>query len=195
MLSALTLSAQSMQEDDSLFTSRHSTFVPKHILSTKPLGLFLGLNVQLESTLSRQFSIQNELYYRSWWKGKDMDMLALASNLKWYHSNRVGNGWYVRAKVMGVYSLNIEDSDFHRWMLGSGLGIGVQRPIDKRWYYGADFGVKLMLIAGYDRPALRRYQRQHYYDCCPTTDLSSFGSFLFGPASPLEVAFTIGYRL
>lgn len=162
--------------------------LPRHILSTKPQGLILGFNAQLESTLSRKWSVQNELYLRSWWSSEAelLNMAALASNLKWYFGGQVGNGLYLRAKVMGGKLLNPERLEGYRYMAGAGLGIGVQRPISRKWFFGFDFGVKL--VAPLD-------QAQQKYGVGEHGKGNWTEYTLLSPASLFDVGFNIGYRL
>ncbi|MDO5075377.1 MAG: hypothetical protein Q4D66_05840 [Bacteroidales bacterium] len=160
--------------------------LPRHILSIKPQGLILSMNLQLESTLSPTLSVQNELYLPNWNPEWRTDMVALASNLKWYFAGEVGNGMYLRAKLIGGKILEPNELWTFQYFAGGGIGLGVQRPIGQRWFYGFDLGIKL--VAPFDE---RERLPNSYY-----TDRGGHGGFyLLSPASVFDVAFSIGYRL
>lgn len=156
--------------------------IPKYILSTKPQGLILGLNAQLEHPLSNRWSLQHELYYRGWQEVVRQDeMLAAATNLKWYFAGEVGNGLYLRLKAMGGLSLEPNETSYTHF-LGAGLGLGVQRPIGRRWFYGFDLGFKVV-------PPLGGGSRDHAE---PHFNLD----YLFvAPTSIFDIGFSIGFRL
>ena len=160
--------------------------LPRHILSVKPQGLIFAMNLQLESTLTRKLSVQNELYLPSWSSELRTSMVALASNLKWYFAGEVGNGLYLRAKAMGGKLLEPSESWRFEHFAGGGLGLGVQRPLGRRWFYGFDLGLKGVI--GVD-------ERENYNGTFEGASTEGLGFYLASPASVMEVAFSIGYRL
>lgn len=160
--------------------------VPKRILSIKPQGFILGFNAQFEHPLSNTWSLQHELYYRGWQEVvRQNEMLAVATNLKWYFTGEVGKGLYLRMKAMGGAFLEPSRSRDYTNFAGLGFGLGVQQPIGRRWFYGFDLGIKL--VPPFGGESKRKDDR---VDTGPSMDY-----FLVSPASFFDIGFSIGYRL
>ncbi len=167
------------QETPSTSPMRRDTWI-----STNVFEWFWGPNVGIERALSERWSLMGEGIVHLWFI--DTPNVALKSNLKYYFSGSVAQGWYLRANATAGYFWKkgaIENRPFYA---GGGVGGGGIVPLTKKkkWYLSLDAGIKFVAPFGQSRDPLEK-------------SLDSFGMAyysVFSPASLFDLSIGIVYR-
>ncbi|WP_314861780.1 hypothetical protein [Porphyromonas endodontalis] len=120
---------------------------PLVLVSTAPQHLLLGIDLGVERALSPKFSLGADLTTHLWLL--ETPNIALSPIGKYYFWGNVGTGIYARAKAVVGYFFGKTALDAP-YYAGLGIGFGFLLPLgkSKRWYMGADSGIKLAVPFG-----------------------------------------------
>lgn len=121
--------------------------VPQLLLSTAPQHFLFGVNLGLERSITSKFSLGADVTTHLWLL--ETPNVALSPIGKYYFWGNVGTGIYARAKAVVGYFFGKTALDAP-YYAGLGIGFGFLLPLgkSKRWYMGADSGIKLAVPFG-----------------------------------------------
>ena len=121
--------------------------VPQLLLSTAPQHFLFGVNLGLERSITSKFSLGADVTTHLWLL--ETPNIALSPIGKYYFWGNVGTGIYARAKAVVGYFFGKTALDAP-YYAGLGIGFGFLLPLgkSKRWYMGADSGIKLAVPFG-----------------------------------------------
>lgn len=126
--------------------SAQPIYTPQRWLTARPMFLFMGFAVGLETSLRQHWAWHNEAVIFGFWYYDMLETIAVSSHLKYYVFGQVGSGWYLRLTAVGGHLFSGSEVDHGNWYAGVGLGFGGMFPFKKgsRWYGGFDIGAKLV---------------------------------------------------
>lgn len=110
-------------------------------ISIKPQAFLFGINAGIEIPLSTKISAGGDIAGHFWFAPSN---IAVEPIFKYYFKGLVGEGFYLRGKLVGGYYFNETPFDNHPFYAGAGVGIGGVTPLtsNKRLLIFGDLGLR-----------------------------------------------------